>query len=131
MKNDLSEVTEAKPIREMLIDELKESVCQITFTKVDGTIRTIRGTLRPEVFTEDLKEDNIDTDRNQEVIPFYDVDADHWKSARLDSIKFLVTNDKVYTWIDEANLHLPYVVLEAQQDARAVGGQRNIVVLIR
>lgn len=131
MKNDLSEVTEAKPIREMLIDELKESVCQITFTKVDGTIRTIRGTLRPEIFTEDLKEDNIDTDRNQEVIPFYDVDADHWKSARLDSIKFLVTNDKVYTWIDEANLHLPYVVLEAQQDARTVGGQRNIVVLIR
>lgn len=131
MKNDLSEVTEALGIRQTLINELKDGICQVIFTKVDGTVRTIRGTLRSEIFEDQIKEENIDTDRNEDVIPFYDVDADHWKSARLDSIKFLVTNEKVYVWVPEKDLHQPYVIFEAQQEARAIAPTRNVVVVIR
>ena len=83
---------EIKEMKELL----KSNICEVVFTKVDGTERTMRATLKPDVITfmEDTlamkKED--DTPKrtrkaNDNVISCYDIEKSDWRSFRIDSVK--------------------------------------------
>jgi len=65
---------------------LRSGLCQITFTKKDGTERTITGTLNNDLIPSDKVPKNTDRSVNEEVQPVYEVDLDSWRSFRWDSV---------------------------------------------
>lgn len=89
---------EIKEMKELL----KSNVCEVVFTKVDGTERTMRATLKPDIITfmEDTlavkKEDNTPKHTrkaNDNVISCYDIEKAGWRSFKVDSVKsFKIVN---------------------------------------
>ncbi len=69
--------------REDLVKILKASIAVVTFTKIDGSTRVMKCTLQ-EDFLPPLTGSNHK--RSQEVLPVWDVEANGWRSFRLDSI---------------------------------------------
>lgn len=72
---------------------LRTNIVQVTFTKVDGSERTLKCTLNPdflpiEVITENKKERKQSTSS----IAVFDVDLDAWRSFRVKDVKQLVFN---------------------------------------
>jgi hypothetical protein len=77
--------------REEIVKMLKRSAVDITFTKVDGTLRTIRGTLNPKHMPPQMKNEDIEAaethrKENPSVIPVWSINDLGWRSFRLDSI---------------------------------------------
>lgn len=73
-----------------LRDALNAGICQVSFTKGDGSKRVMNCTLK-----EDLMVDNtsvVSASQNEEVIPVFDTDVNGWRSFRVDSVNGLVTN---------------------------------------
>lgn len=70
-----------------LIEMLNEGIISVQFEKTDGTLRTMRCTLREDM----IRAHENKTDRkkiaNENVLPVWDIDADAWRSFRVDSIK--------------------------------------------
>lgn len=64
---------------EILIKRMRTEVVTFTFTKVDGTIRIARGTLRIEVLPQ-IKGTGRPTPENIQV--YYDVDKKSWRSFK-------------------------------------------------
>lgn len=99
--------------REDFNELLKEQICTVTFTKADGTERTIRGTLIPEALPEvevwAVPDQKAIKPVNPEVVALYDIDADHWKSFRIDSLKTFETNDRMHYFATEEQLADPYL----------------------
>lgn len=75
-----------KQIRDLLL----KHVCWVTFTKKDGTLRTLRCTLVESMLPERTGETK-DRKQSDEVMPVFDLDAKAWKSFRLDSFKSIST----------------------------------------
>jgi hypothetical protein len=72
-------------------DELKQnllkSVADITFTKVDGSKRSMLCTLMENLLPEvKLEEPHVPRKQNDEVLAVWDLDQKSWRSFRLDSI---------------------------------------------
>lgn len=65
---------------------LESGLCEITFTKVDGTIRTIVGTLNRELIPAEKLPKGTSKSENEDVQPVYEVDLDQWRSFRWDSV---------------------------------------------
>ena len=76
--------------REQIVTLLKEQPCWVTFTKVDGSTRTLRCTLVEKDLPE-KKEEGKTREPNKDVIPVFDLDAKAWKSFRVDSLKSIST----------------------------------------
>lgn len=68
---------------------LKESVANVVFTKADGSTRTMRCSLRPEDLppVESGKVDGSTRKQSTEVVSVWDLDAQGWRSFRIDSVK--------------------------------------------
>ena len=75
--------------REELISWLKNGVCTITFTKVDGTTREMECTLNNHYLPDqtDLEEQiqKVST-KSDSVLSVWDTEKEGWRSFRLDSI---------------------------------------------
>lgn len=73
--------------RSWLIDLLHNGVLVITFTKTDGTERSMQCSLRDDL----IKNYERKTDRqrmtSQAVLPVFDIEKQEWRSFRWDSIK--------------------------------------------
>jgi hypothetical protein len=65
---------------------LRSGLCEITFTKKDGTERTIVGTLNDELIPDDKKPKGEDRVHSTEVQPVYEVELDQWRSFRWDTL---------------------------------------------
>ncbi len=110
--------------RDDFIKELKEDICKVTFTKVDGTVRVIEGTLKAEHLPEGTKaEEPSDRHVNQDVVPFFDIDDQHWKSFRIDSVISFSTPDHFHYWTNaeeavDPYLTLPRDVIETQREGK-------------
>lgn len=91
-----------KLFKKWLVSHLKFGLVTVSFTKKDGTERTMKCTLNtdlvPPKLSEELHYTNTDNpidfpkvkkERkvNEEVLPVYDVESKAWKSFRWDSIK--------------------------------------------
>ena len=81
--------TEVQPSIDMLRDMLRESVCEVTFTKVNGDLRTMPCTLKPELLPpvvvvegEEKKERKI----SDTSLAVFVTDIGEWRSFRIDSI---------------------------------------------
>lgn len=75
---------EAKKSREWLIDNLLESVVEVTFTKKDGTERVMNCTLQEDYLPETT---GVGKAASVDALSVYDVDKDDWRSFRWDSVK--------------------------------------------
>jgi len=81
--------------RDKLIADLKQSVAEVTFTKVNGEQRIMRCTLDPRHLPpmtnhqSDHLEEQHTRAENKEVIACWDVQAHGWRSFRVDSVKYV------------------------------------------
>jgi hypothetical protein len=79
--------------RELILKELREHVMEVSFTKVNGDNRIMRCTLRkdllpPTYIAEETKEKTFHKE-NPDVIAAWDVQANGWRSFRIDSVSYL------------------------------------------
>jgi hypothetical protein len=81
--------------RDKLIADLKQSVVEVTFTKVNGDRRIMRCTLDPRqlpaMTNEQVEHLSAQQKReeNKDVIAVWDVQADGWRSFRVDSVQYV------------------------------------------
>jgi len=94
--NDLSEfidpaVTQGMDstefLRHLILDTLHDNVCQVTFTKEDGTERIMLCSLLEDKIPEDKVPKGIQKIANLEVIRAFDLEKNGWRSFRVDSVK--------------------------------------------
>lgn len=67
----------------------RTGVITVYFTKKDGTARTMRCTLLPEYIEDNrqlLQEDKPARAENPDVLAVWDVEANGWRSFRIDSV---------------------------------------------
>ena len=68
---------------------LLENVCDVRFTKVDGTTRDMRCTLKEDLLPEPVASDteiNRNRKPNDSVQVVWDLDKKAWRSFRIDSV---------------------------------------------
>jgi hypothetical protein len=77
--------------REEMVKLLKRGAVDITFTKVDGSLRTMRSTLNPahmppQMKNEDLEAAETHRKENPDVLPVWSINDLGWRSFRLENI---------------------------------------------
>jgi hypothetical protein len=84
MENAFSE----KIGQDWLKNLLKESVVTVVFTKVDGSEREMKATLKEDLLPVVEKTDTTKPERKKsdEVLAVFDTEAEGWRSFRWDSI---------------------------------------------
>lgn len=81
--------------RQSIINDLKQSVCEVTFTKVNGERRIMRCSLDsrylPPITAEQMKhlDEQQQKPENQEIIAVWDVEKGGWRSFRVDSVEYV------------------------------------------
>ena len=80
--------------RSKLIQDLKTSVCEVTFNKVNGDRRVMRCTLDPKHLPVTLEQFNHLNEQQQrpenlDIIACWDVQAGGWRSFRVDSVVYV------------------------------------------
>jgi WYL_2, Sm-like SH3 beta-barrel fold len=73
-------------VRENLVNLLQASDCKVTFTKVDGSERTMRCTLNG--FDDEPLTESVESDKkiNQETLIVWDLDKEAWRSFRVQNV---------------------------------------------
>jgi hypothetical protein len=72
-------------------EQLANNLCEVTFTKVDGSLRTMPCTLKRELLPEvALTEHHRTKVVNYDVLSVWCTDRQAWRSFRLDNVKSLV-----------------------------------------
>lgn len=70
-----------------IVNQLRDSVLTVTFTKVDGTNRVMRCTLMQSYLPEEFKSRApMLTETAPQTVSVWDVDAGGWRSFRLDTV---------------------------------------------
>jgi hypothetical protein len=79
--------------RDAVISVLKENVAEVTFTKKDGTERVMKCTLQTEFLPiqEPKQEGTVAKKVNDSVVAVFDIEAEGFRSFRLDSVTKFVT----------------------------------------
>ena len=79
-----------KQIRTEMIKELQTGTKVVTFTKVNGEQRVMTCTLDASIIPVATKEDPLSQKKvrsvSDEVLPVWDVNANGWRSFRIDSV---------------------------------------------
>jgi len=75
-----------------ILKSLREGICNVRFTKVDGSSRILRCTLHPDYVPggSERKEKSNNTKRHyvsDNVLAVWDLDELHWKSFRINSVE--------------------------------------------
>jgi|TARA_B100000768_G_scaffold181855_1_gene206911 hypothetical protein len=77
---------------------LHSEIIEVAFTKKNGDDRVMKCTLMSDQFPEELKtEKKVDhnellKEENKDVMAVFDVEAQGWRSFRLDTVKYIKTN---------------------------------------
>jgi hypothetical protein len=86
--------------RDTILNDLREYVIEVTFTKVNGEQRIMRCTLRsdllPETYVNEADEEKAFHRVNPEVIAAWDVQAGGWRSFRVDSVSYVQNVNENY-----------------------------------
>lgn len=86
--------------RDTILKDLREYVIEVSFTKVNGENRIMRCTLRPELlppkYMEEITEEKNFHQTNPEVIAAWDVQANGWRSFRIDSVIYVQNVNENY-----------------------------------
>jgi hypothetical protein len=83
--------SEVQPSIDMLRSMLREGVCEVTFTKVNGDLRTMPCTLKPDMLPPVIVSESqeIETPKRKvsdKALAVFVTDICEWRSFRLDSI---------------------------------------------
>ena len=77
--------------REAIVSKLREGICEVTFTKVNGDLRVMRCTLNPSLMPvfESTEADGSKKSKkeNPNALAVFDVTADGWRSFKWDLLK--------------------------------------------
>ena len=74
--------------RESITKSLREGICEVFFTKSDGSERIMHCTLNPK-FAPSMPqqvEETVRKNKNPDAIAVWDTDFDAWRSFRIDRI---------------------------------------------
>ena len=76
--------------RDYMMTRLQQSECRVIFKKTNGEERYMICTLQPNSIPAAKKEDPLSQKKvrniNEEVIPVWDVNAEGWRSFRVDKV---------------------------------------------
>lgn len=111
------------PSKDQIQNLLREGVCKVTFTKVDGSRRVLNGTLHEDWLDAETLPYDTDHKTPDHIVPLYDVDQEHWKSFRIDSLLMLETNNEVHLFTDPTNLTDPYLHVPREEVERVRQGK--------
>jgi hypothetical protein len=79
--------------RDALLKDLKQSVIEVTFTKVNGDKRIMRCTLDQRHIPTPVDVKHLDEQHsrkeNKDVIAVWDMHANGWRSFRVDSVQYV------------------------------------------
>lgn len=72
-----------------IIESLKNSICKVVFTKVNGEERTMSCTLNEDILPEVVKEieEKAPREKSKDALAVWDTDKGAWRSFRWDSLK--------------------------------------------
>lgn len=76
---------------------LRENVVFVTFSKRDGSERTMKCTLMESVAIPHISTTGVPKTPTPNVLPVWDIDSDAWRSFRLDTIKHVSYNVQTLT----------------------------------
>ena len=82
--------------RESMVESLHTGVCQVTFEKVDGTKRVMNCTLNQSYLPQTLNESENKREPNPNVVAVWDIDANSWRSFRIDSVEDFKTGNFLF-----------------------------------
>ena len=107
--------------REILIENLTQGICQISFTKVkDNTVRRIYCTLNksfiPTKFAPSV--DKIFTEKSPDLdlMPIWDVTEGKWKSFKISKSIYFITSDELVK--ENKNSHSTVSKIAEETDAK-------------
>jgi hypothetical protein len=80
-----------------IYNSLKNGVISVTFTKVDGTNRTMRCTLQDDHLPEQFRGKGTILTEGANVIRVFDLDINEWRSFKIDSVKNLSYHSNIST----------------------------------
>lgn len=69
---------------------LHTNVCIVEFQKVNGDLRTMKCTTRPNLLPQDKSEGESERKPNPEVQVVFDLEKQDWRSFRYDSVKSVI-----------------------------------------
>lgn len=80
--------------RDKILEDLRHYVIEVSFIKVDGTLRNMRCTLDPrhlppQYLKEGKDEETEFHQKNPDVIACWDVQNGGWRSFRIDSVQYV------------------------------------------
>ena len=79
--------------RDKIIADLKDHVMEVAFNKVNGERRLMRCTLDSRVIPQNVDYNHLDEQHsrkeNKNVIACWDVQANGWRSFRIDSVEYI------------------------------------------
>jgi hypothetical protein len=80
-------------IRDNILKDLRQSVIEVIFNKVNGDQRVMHCSLRPDLLPEtyrnDVNEEINSHQTNADVIAAWDVQKGGWRSFRIDSVTYV------------------------------------------
>lgn len=83
--------------RDHVVSDLKENICEVFFTKVNGEQRRMRCSLRPDLLPQNANLQYIDEvhqkPENLNVVAVWDLEKNAWRAFRLDSIEYIQVVD--------------------------------------
>jgi hypothetical protein len=83
--------------RDILLHDLKENVIDVTFIKANGERRVMRCTLSPKYLPETSDMRHLDEQHkkpeNLNTIACWDIQANGWRSFRIDSVEYVEALD--------------------------------------
>lgn len=83
------ETIEVDPVKEQIVSLLKQGICDVTFTKVNGELRTMPCTLRADLLPESKQKDlTFETirERKDNVLSVWCTDKAAWRSFRVENV---------------------------------------------
>jgi len=79
--------------RDVILDDLRQNVMRISFTKVNGEHRIMKCTLRKDLLPATyISEETVERDfhkENKDVISAWDMEKGGWRSFRIDSVLYV------------------------------------------
>ena len=89
MNAEIEEAEERMRQQQQIRSGLALGIIEVSFTKKDGTERTMKCTLNSQYLPEqkDLEEEIDKRNKSDEVIAVWDIEKEGWRSFRWDSVK--------------------------------------------
>jgi len=79
--------------RDKIIQDLQNYVAEVTFTKVDGSTRSLRCTLMPNHLPPNYNAQHLDEmhkkEENLSTVAAWDIKTGGWKSFRVENVQYI------------------------------------------